>query len=319
MNPPILAACLLLAAATPAAWAQGNGAAPPPADEAAAPATLADAYAELAAGRDRAAERGFLALAADAAPDDGGPVLGAGLAAAAAGNHRSAVQRIRAALLRGPGALTSLPGGGEALAGRLRVVRSSLEEGLLSAEDPSGLLVASAAIDYLLGELETSRMSLAAAVRRDGLQAPMRALDRLIQDARFAGRDGSFVAPVFAAVNPDAPATPEAARTPEDPAAPGTTTSPGSPGPAALGPGSAPPAAPRLLRPVTAAERAARPGVFLDYDKLNRRVSEMAGSLESFEHKLLRSLMTGPVDPPAPPAPPAPPTQAPAAASAPAP
>ena len=260
----------LLAAPAPAVAQEELGAEPVSVDARTSAAALADAYAELAAGRDRLAEQRFLGLAIDAAPGDAGPILGAALAAAAAGDADRAVQRLEAALVRGPEALREVSVG-PALGDRLRAARAALEEGMIGSDDPTGRLLASASLDFLLGEVETARLSLAMAVRRDGLQPPMRALDRLIQEARLA---------------PPPPTAPAIEPEPEPDATP-------APPPAAADP-------PRLLRPVTPEEEAARPRVFLDYEKLNTRVSEMAGSLESFQSKLLRSLMTRPVEPEAP-------------------
>ena len=178
-----LVGCLL--AAPPPVVAQEELAAEPVSvDARTSAAALADAYAELAAGRDRLAEQRFLGLAIDAAPGDAGPILGAALAAAAGGDADRAVQRLKAALVRGPEALREVSVG-PALGDRLRAARAALEEGMIGSDDPTGRLLASASLDFLLGEVETARLSLAMAVRRDGLQPPMRALDRLIQEARL--------------------------------------------------------------------------------------------------------------------------------------
>ena len=260
----------LLAAPAPVVAQEELGAEPVSVDARTSAAALADAYAELAAGRDRLAEQRFLGLAIDAAPGDAGPILGAALAAAAAGDADRAVQRLKAALVRGPEALREVSVG-PALGDRLRAARAALEEGMIGSDDPTGRLLASASLDFLLGEVETARLSLAMAVRRDGLQPPMRALDRLIQEARLAP--------------PPPPPLPPIAE-------PSAAPEPAAPPPVAAVPASEPP---RLLRPLTPEEEAQRPRVFLDYEKLNTRVSEMAGSLESFQSKLLRSLMTQPV------------------------
>ena len=285
-----LTLCLCLLAAAPA-WAQAPD---PPASPA---PSAADAWAALAAGQARPAEIAFLGLAADAGPAQGGPLLGAGLAAAATGHTDRAVQRVRLALTRDPSAFRSLPAGGPALRSQIESARASLEAGLLESGDPSGVLLASGALDYLLGELPTARLSLAAAVRRDGLQPAMRSLDRLLQEAALSEREGTFVPPVLA----QAP-LPRARPEPEpEPAAPATPASPPVAVPPESSESSEPPQPPRLLRPVEPASTRARsrPEVFFDYERLNLRVSEMAGSLQSFEDKLLQSLMTRPATPPA--------------------
>ena len=293
MRRPLLLLCL--AASAPAAPALAQEA-PPPA--AAAPAEagprrgLTDAWAALAVGRARPAEVAFLGLAADAGPAEGGPLLGAGLAAAVTGNPDRAVQRIRLALARDPAAFRSLPAGGPGLEAQLRTARSALEADLLASDDPVGVLLASAAVDYLLGELPTARLSLAAAVRREGLQPPMRSLDRLLQQAGLSEREGTFVAPALAQAAAEPSAEPEPAAPPAAAAAPAPDA---APAPEATQP-------PRLLRPNSPdpgpTPDPGRPKIFFDYEKLNLRVSEMAGSLQSFEQKLLQSLMRPPAEAP---------------------
>ncbi|BAM03691.1 hypothetical protein [Phycisphaera mikurensis] len=288
-----LLACLALLSTGPVS-AQPARATPAPAADAPASSPLAAAYAVLTAGRTREAELAFLRLAATAGPGDAGALLGAGLAAAAAGDAGPAVKRLRAVLRLGPGgALRGLPPRDDLL-GVVTAGRTNLENGLMETDDVGGVLVSSALLDFLVGDLETARLSLAAAVRRDGMQPEMRSLDRLLQNARL-GLQAEGVQPTPRVTPPAAPR--EVARAPAPELA--LESAPESAPEPAPGLASEPPAAPRLLRPVNPGEDAERPRIFFDYEKLNLRVSEMAGSLESFEKKLMQSLMRE-APPPAP-------------------
>lgn len=277
------------------AAAQGSSdasAAPPERPTASEAAPIQEAWGELAAGRLRPAEQAFLRLAAGAPAETAGPLLGAGIAAAAAGDVDGAARRLRAVLGRG-GALGVLEmPASAALAALVRQGRSNLEEGLLDARDPGAVLLSAALLDYLIGEDATARLSLDAAIRRDGLLPAMQLLDERLQDARL-GRDRGV--PVSPLRNLDAVLAAEAAEAAEAAQAPPTRAAPAASEPVASEPES--PASPTPPVPSDSAEpdeSPIAPRVFLDYEKLNRRVGEMAGSLESFEQKLLGSLMRPP-------------------------